>query len=240
VAEYTFRAQIADRWRRGNLFLLGDAAHLTPPFIGQGLCAGLRDAMNLGWKLAGVVNGWLPKSALDSYERERKHHAHYMIRFALAMGLTMTAGGRAGNLLRRLAVPRLHLIPGLRDKVVDSTTPPLRSSSLVIRPGRRRGLAGRLCPNPVLAGHRRFDDVAGPRFAVVTSAPLSAEQRGELTRRGAAVVVAEPGTELARWLRRGRATTAVVRPDGTVLYAGERVHEACSHLPTFAPILTDA
>lgn len=49
VAEYTFRARIADRWRRGNIFLLGDAAHLTPPFVGQGLGAGLRDAMNLAW-----------------------------------------------------------------------------------------------------------------------------------------------------------------------------------------------
>ena len=61
VAEYTFRAQVANRWRRDNMFILGDAAHLTPPFIGQGLCAGLRDAMNLAWKLAGVVNGWLPR-----------------------------------------------------------------------------------------------------------------------------------------------------------------------------------
>ena len=60
VAEYTFRAQLADRWRRDNVFLLGDAAHLTPPFIGQGMGAGIRDAMNLSWKLAGVVNGWLP------------------------------------------------------------------------------------------------------------------------------------------------------------------------------------
>ena len=55
AAEYTFRAQIADRWRDRHVFLLGDAAHLTPPFIGQGLCAGLRDAMNLSWKLAGVL-----------------------------------------------------------------------------------------------------------------------------------------------------------------------------------------
>ena len=71
VAEYTFRAQVANHWRRDNMFILGDAAHLTPPFIGQGLCAGLRDAMNLAWKLAGVVNGWLPESVLDTYEQER-------------------------------------------------------------------------------------------------------------------------------------------------------------------------
>ena len=62
VAEYTFRAKFADRWRRGNIILLGDAAHLTPPFIGQGMGAGLRDAMNLAWKLAGVLNGRLPPS----------------------------------------------------------------------------------------------------------------------------------------------------------------------------------
>ena len=97
VAEYTFRAQVANRWRRGNMFILGDAAHLTPPFIGQGLCAGLRDAMNLAWKLAGVVNGWLPESVLDTYEQERIPHARYMIRFALAMGTAMTAGGEVGQ-----------------------------------------------------------------------------------------------------------------------------------------------
>jgi 3-(3-hydroxy-phenyl)propionate hydroxylase len=240
VAEYTFRAQVADHWRRDNIFLLGDAAHLTPPFIGQGLCAGIRDAMNLGWKLAGVVNGWLPQSVLDSYEQERKPHATYMIRFALAMGLTMTAGGEVGNLLRRLVVPRLHLIPGMRKRIVSSTTPALHRSAVVVKHGRRRRLAGRLCPNPVLANHKRFDEVVGPRFAVVTSAPLSGQQREELARRGAAVVAVEPHTELARWLRRGRVTAAVVRPDGTVTYAGRNVPEMCRRVPIFAPSPADA
>jgi 3-(3-hydroxy-phenyl)propionate hydroxylase len=240
VAEYTFRAQLADCWRRDNIFLLGDAAHLTPPFIGQGLCAGLRDAMNLSWKLAGVINGWLPHSVLDSYEQERKPHARHMIRFALAMGLTMTAGGELGNLVRRMVLPRLHLIPGLREKIVDSTTPALRRSALIVNRRRHRKLAGRLCPNPVLENQQRFDDIVGRRFAVVTSEPLSGEHREDLARRGAVVVVVEPGTELHRWLHHGRATAALVRPDGTVMHAGRDVRETLAQLPTSAIRLADA
>ncbi|MGN6721580.1 MAG: bifunctional 3-(3-hydroxy-phenyl)propionate/3-hydroxycinnamic acid hydroxylase, partial [Marmoricola sp.] len=64
VAEYTFRAQIADKWSEDGVFLLGDAAHLTPPFIGQGMGAGLRDAHNLAWKIAGVLDHSLPVSVL--------------------------------------------------------------------------------------------------------------------------------------------------------------------------------
>ena len=100
VAEYTFRAQLADRWRRDNIFLLGDAAHLTPPFIGQGMGAGIRDAMNLAWKLAGVINGWLPETVLNTYEQERKPHVRSLIRLALAMGRAMTAGGELGDFIR--------------------------------------------------------------------------------------------------------------------------------------------
>ena len=97
VAEYTFRAQLADHWRDRNVFLLGDAAHLTPPFIGQGMGAGLRDAMNLSWKIAGVLSGDLPESMLDTYEIERKPHAQAMIRLAKLVGVSMTKGGRAGR-----------------------------------------------------------------------------------------------------------------------------------------------
>jgi 3-(3-hydroxy-phenyl)propionate hydroxylase len=75
VCEYTFRAQVADKWRDRDVFILGDAAHLTPPFIGQGLCSGLRDSVNLAWKIAGVLNKNLPESVLDTYEQERKPHA---------------------------------------------------------------------------------------------------------------------------------------------------------------------
>ncbi|OBB00634.1 3-(3-hydroxyphenyl)propionate hydroxylase [Mycobacteriaceae bacterium 1482268.1] len=233
VTEYTFRAQIADIWRRDNVFLLGDAAHLTPPFIGQGMGAGIRDAMNLSWKLAGVLAGELPASVLDSYEQERKPHTRALIRLALNVGRSMTSGGEFGNLIRRVVVPRLHHIPGLRGKVVDSRTPALNRSALVHRPRGHRSLAGRLCPNAVLADGRRLDDSVGAGFALISSVPLTPAQRADAEKRGTAVHVAQAGSELADWLRCGHSTAAIVRPDRTVMRAGRNIDELCDGIPTF-------
>jgi 2-polyprenyl-6-methoxyphenol hydroxylase-like FAD-dependent oxidoreductase len=220
ATEYTFRAQIADRWRRGNIFLLGDAAHLTPPFIGQGMGAGVRDAMNLAWKIAGVRNRTLAPDVLDSYEQERKPHTRHMIRLALNVGRSMTGGGHLGNLVRRVVLPRLRSVPGLRDKVVDSTTPALHSSALVCKSRRPRRLAGTLCPNPRLPEGQRLDDVVGPRFTLITASPLDAADHTSLRRRGVVVLDTRPGDDLFEWLRRGRAAAAIVRPDRTVMRAG--------------------
>jgi 2-polyprenyl-6-methoxyphenol hydroxylase-like FAD-dependent oxidoreductase len=220
VAEYTFRAQIADQWRRGNVFILGDAAHLTPPFIGQGMGAGLRDAMNLAWKIAGVRDGTLAANALDTYEQERKPHARAMIRLALNIGRAMSGGGRLGDVGRRIVLPRLRLIPGLRDKVVDSTTPALHRSALVCRSRRAGRLAGTLCPNPRHSVGQRLDDVLGNDFALITTSSLSDADKALLAQRGVRIVIAERGTDLAKWLLRGRATAALVRPDRSVMRAG--------------------
>lgn len=231
VTEYTFRAQLADRWRRGRIFLLGDAAHLTPPFIGQGMGAGVRDAANLAWKLARVLDGSLPASVLDTYEQERKPHAHHMIRLALGVGRSMTAGGELGDLIRRFVVPLLRQLPGLSAKVLDSKTPALRRTALVRKSWVPRGLAGGLCPNPIVAGGTRLDDELGDGFAVVTISVPGAAERALCERRGAVLHVAGPGTELARWLRRGRATAAIVRPDRTVMQAGKDLGALCTALP---------
>jgi 3-(3-hydroxy-phenyl)propionate hydroxylase len=228
VAEYTFRAQVADRWKRGNVFILGDAAHLTPPFVGQGMGAGMRDAANLAWKIAGVHDGTLAPDALDTYEQERKPHARQMIRLALGVGWAMTGGGRAGNLARRAVLPRLRLIPGLRDKVVDSTTPALHASALVCKSRRPRQLAGTLCPNPLLPNGQRLDDVIGTGFALITTRRPDAGDEAALRRRGVEVVITQPGSSLYAWLRRGRANAALVRPDGTVMRAGRSVAALCA------------
>ncbi|MGY4766785.1 bifunctional 3-(3-hydroxy-phenyl)propionate/3-hydroxycinnamic acid hydroxylase MhpA [Kribbella sp. CWNU-51] len=233
VAEYNFRAQLADRWRDRNVFLLGDAAHLTPPFIGQGLCAGVRDSMNLSWKIAGVLSGDLPDSVLDTYETERKPHARALIQLAKLIGVSMTQGGRAGDMLRRAIAPRLHWIPGLRARLLDSETPPLRRSALVEGRGLRKSLNGRLCPNALLADDIRYDDVTRAGFVCVTGVPLSRQQRALLAGRGTEVLEVQPDSPLYNWLADGNAAAALVRPDFTVLRAGRDVAGLCAAAPRF-------
>ncbi len=232
VTEYTFRAQIADRWRRGNVFILGDAAHLTPPFVGQGMGAGLRDAMNLTWKIAAVRDGTLAASVLDSYEHERKPHTRQLIRLALNVGRAMTGGGRLGNVARRLVLPRVRLVPGLRDKVVDSTTPPLRRSALVHKSRRPGELAGSLCPNPMLRGGQRFDDVVGAGFGFITIHRLGVADEALLRARGVVMLLVDHGSELERWLLRAHVAAAVVRPDRTVMRAGRDPAALCAWTAT--------
>lgn len=222
VADYTFRAAVADRWRRDRVLLAGDAAHLLPPFTGQGMGAGLRDVHNLAWKLAGVVHGALPETVLDTYQREREPHVRSLIRIAKIVGSAMSAGGRSGDALRRAIVPRLHLVPGLRARAASSTTPRLGRSDLVARSFPAVGPAGGLCPNVVLPDGTRFDDAAAGRFALVTSLPLTEAQRRAAVERDLFVLFAEPGSELRDWLARHRVRAALVRPDFAVLAAGRR------------------
>ncbi len=83
---YTFHARVASDWGRGRVYLLGDAAHVTPPFAGQGMNAGVRDAGNIWWKIAAVERGAASESILETYEDERRHHTQELIDLAVRLG----------------------------------------------------------------------------------------------------------------------------------------------------------
>lgn len=175
VRVYTFHARVARVWSRGRVFLLGDAAHLTPPFAGQGMNSGLRDALNLGWKLAAVVQRTLGPELLASYEVERRPHAWQMIRLALRMGRVFGPSDMIRAHLLQIGFRLLNLYPPAADYIgqMKYKPKPRFSDGFLIGDGRgpRRTLVGRLLPQPLVEfpDRRRMllDDALGPGFSVV-------------------------------------------------------------------------
>ena len=223
-SEYVFRARLAERWRAGRVLLLGDAAHLMPPFVGQGLGAGLRDAANLAWKLAAVLQGRAAEELLDSYALERRPHVRATTRLAVTAGRAMTGGGGRAATARRVLLGALFRVPGLAQAVAAAGSPPLPRGPLVARPRLGSGparLAGRLPPQPRLVGGALLDDLLGPGFAVVTTGPDAAA--ADVARRLGAPLVRLDGlpgaAPLADWLAAAGARVAVLRPDRAVLLA---------------------
>ena len=175
---YTFHARLAERWSVGRIFLAGDAAHLSPPFAGQGMNSGIRDAHNLAWKLAAVTGGKLGPGVLSSYEIERRDHVWQMIRLALRMGRIMGPTSRFSGWLTQTAFRALNAWPRARDYFAQMKYKPKPrfTRGFLIPDGLsgRRTLVGRLLPQPMITrgdGSRvLLDHVLGPGFAFLCHA----------------------------------------------------------------------
>ena len=180
TATYTFRARLASRFQAGRVFLLGDAAHLTPPFIGQGLAAGLRDADNLAWKLAYVFTDQAGEDLLDTYETERRPHAKALVKKAVRVGWAMTGGQDRAAAIRRIALAAAVRSERVRQAMGSTATPRLKAGALK-RPPRRLLPAGvpaalrpgGLIPNPLVTTGDgppvRLDAILAGRTAVLTA-----------------------------------------------------------------------
>jgi 3-(3-hydroxy-phenyl)propionate hydroxylase len=196
---YTFHSVLAQGWRRDRLLIAGDAAHQTPPFLGQGMCAGIRDAANLGWKLADVVRGRAPEALLDTYESERSPHVREFIEAAVRLGAVIQTTDAEAARRRDLE---------LRARPMRFSTP-----SPGLGPGRHEGFgaAGRIGEQPVLADGRRMDDAVGYRHALLVDADLAPAAR-EMIDEDAVLIVAD-SAESRDWLDRLQATAVLLRPD---------------------------
>lgn len=190
-AVYTFGSSIADRWRAGRVFLIGDAAHLMPPFMGQGMCTGLRDAANLAWRLDLVLNGSTDGALLDSYEAERAPQAETLVRMSVAAGevsctFDPAVAATRDDAFRSGTIPPPPPMPGLTAGLLADDA-----------------LAGTLAPQgrvQTADTTALFDDAFGAGWALVASRPVDAvlgsEERAVLERLGALVVVVDEATDV--------------------------------------------
>ena len=175
---YAFHARVASRWSEGRVHLAGDAAHLTPPFAGQGMNSGIRDAHNLAWKLAEVSRGRLAPAMLDSYEVERRAHVTSMIDLALRMGRIMGPTNRWRGWLTQSAFRLAGLLPTLRSYFGEMKYKPKPSFADGFLIPAARPLVGRLLPQPTVtaaAGSERLLDDALPGRFVLLGIDLPAD-----------------------------------------------------------------
>lgn len=176
AAVYQFHAAIADTWQKDRIFLAGDAAHQTPPFLGQGMNAGMRDVINLAWKLPLVLSGICASSLLDTYQAERDDHARDLVSWAVDMGHLMQhlaaaeAAERAGN-----EPPKMRQNSRKSGYGQGREQPPIRSGAVLTEQVSNEGVTGYLLPQPVVRNSSgtdvRFDELIGPHFAVISHGP---------------------------------------------------------------------
>src|SRR5207302_6876570 len=234
AAVYTFHSVIAQQWRNRRLLLAGDSAHQTPPFMGQGMCAGIRDAANLAWRLALVLRAGAHDRLLDTYEVERKPHVEALVGFAKKAGEVIgeldVAAARARDALLRGQLERgeaetirQRFIPDLTGGLIDAASGPV-AGTLFVQPRVREAGEGVL-----------LDDVVEPRFLLATTSGeaqswLSAASLDIWRRLGGerAVIsqdemtgvnrdgihrLRERGRLFAHWMARNGAAAVVARPD---------------------------
>ena len=222
TAVYTFKSQVARNWRHGRIFLAGDAAHVTPPFLGQGMCMGIRDAFNLAWKLASVINKDAEHPLLDSYEDERNPHARAYVEMAI----------KIGQIIRSINHnDALNDVSGHRTRSGEmrSITPKLGPSSLTApRSNSNTDIEGRPATQfRVQPSDDLMDDVSGYRHVIISNT------RPEGIKDSIFWINASEQDEAEKLLKDLNAEAAWIRPDRYLGAATKSIQELYEYLPNF-------
>ncbi|MDT3445801.1 bifunctional 3-(3-hydroxy-phenyl)propionate/3-hydroxycinnamic acid hydroxylase [Pseudofrankia sp. BMG5.37] len=221
---YRFQARWAQRWRNGRLLIAGDAAHLMPPFAGQGMCAGVRDVYNLAWKLDLVLRGTTSDAVLDTYGPEREPHVRYFIDLSMELGRVICVPDRAAAAERDRT-----MIAAIEDpnQAPPPAAPPRLGPGILADDDTIAGLLSIQSRVGYQGREGLYDDLVGYGWFVLTSVPIlecTAAAQVVLDRLGIRTLrvgpVAADGVDLVdvdgrygQWFKDLDAQAVVVRPD---------------------------
>ena len=222
AAVYTFHSVIAQQWRNGRLLLAGDSAHQTPPFLGQGMCAGIRDAANLAWKLDAVIRGVAGPDLLDTYQSEREPHVREFIELAIRLGGVINTkaieAGLAAGQVRENAPVKLEV------------KKPLLGPRLTPR---NQALVGDLAPQFELRDGSRSDDRIGYDHVLLVASAAALSSRPAIAR--LKILTGDDAHAIGDWLRQHGITAALVRPDRYVRGTARNETELDQLIATITP-----
>jgi 2-polyprenyl-6-methoxyphenol hydroxylase-like FAD-dependent oxidoreductase len=221
---YTFQARWVDEWRRGRVMVAGDAAHQMPPFAGQGMCSGIRDAANLSWKLDAVLRGLAQPDVFDTYQQERQAHVKAIVEFSMALGqvicvLDPAEAAARDDAMSAMVTPdtrnEVPPLPGITDGIIDAGSP----------------LAGTLAPQFWVdqnGAQVRFDDVYGAGWRLIVStdgdsapdAGLDPSVASWFRSLGGRIVHAPEESAAGAWFSSNNCTALLQRPDFVLFGTG--------------------
>jgi 3-(3-hydroxy-phenyl)propionate hydroxylase len=251
---YRFHALLAQRWRERRVFLVGDACHQTPPFLGQGMCAGIRDAANLAWKLSMLLQEGAPDALHDTYEQERKPHVRRLVATAKEFGLIIGELDPAAAQLRdetlrgqlergEAETIRQRFVPNLTTGVIDAGPQARGAGSLFVQP--------KVYRDTERNDEALLDDLLQPRFLIAATTSqaqrwMTSESRALWRRLGGERVVigskeqigmskrvvdddiqylVETDCLFAEWMAKLDSAAVVVRPDRYVFGAASNAED---------------
>lgn len=246
AAAYRFHALVADQWRRGRVLIAGDAAHQQPPFIGQGMCQGLRDVSNLVWRLDRILKGQSSEALLDTYTVERKRYVQTLTGKIKAIGQTIcerdpeAAAARDAKILadgggKPLTITRQEIVPPIEDGLIAKEGTAAR---------------GMLFPQPAIvegASPRLLDKFTGPEWRLILDGRRVGAGEGEALAKSIDGIVIrtvvpqgddasdpaalrEKDGVLSAWFDRHSVIAALVRPDHYVFGAARSLADLSEQL----------
>jgi len=232
-AVYEFHGLVAKDWRSASVLIAGDAAHQMPPFMGQGMCSGLRDAANLAWKIALIIKAGIDPALLDTYQIEREPHVRHIIERAIHMGRVVctldqeVARQRDAEMIASRDAKQAETLPGL---------PALKAGFIAATP-----LAGELFPQPMArlanGSEGRLDDLLGNEFWLISGNRLDCKPISHVKALRLGYDLFDDGT-IEEWLGQANAESVIVRPDRYVFATGNAAVLANILRSTLAPART--